>query len=154
MAALRFGLIKLHPWNVYSIIILRIYTEINRKDKLMNMTQRTCNIIMACKGRICKEEKDALTRVKHYMAEECGCSLDAYTEDRINGIMLDAMCDYLDTCDRPSAFIKSLSDIAFREKYTRGEQIASAFELVQVKNDGQYINGFSETLCSNSGSQS
>ena len=107
------------------------------------MTQRTCNIIQACKGNLYPEIEDKIERIKIYMSEECACSQEAYTEDVMNSIMINAMCDYIDTCDKPSVFLRLL--LSGHKKYkTCAEQICSAFTLIKVKNGCEYINGFKE----------
>lgn len=110
------------------------------------MTQRTCNIIMACKGCICPEIEEPLERVKLYMANECACPLTVYTRKRIDGIMFDAMCDYLDTCDKPSFFFKEMERLFEKEYFNRAEQIANTFRLVEVMDGEKYINGFTAEL--------
>lgn len=110
------------------------------------MTQRTFNIIRAC-----KHPRDNMERlvdsVKQYMSEECDCPLEHYTDNRMNGIMFEAMCDYIDTCDKPSVFLRQIENIYDKEKYNYAELIAIAFQLVQVKdNERQYINGFTADM--------
>ena len=130
------------------------------------MEKRTFNIIMACKGQFSRidcnvnldfAESDSCEYViAHmyppelspcecaiaYMSQECDRPASAYTEYEKEKIMFDAMCDYLDTCDKPSYFMRTLMDIAGKEIYNRSEQIAIALQLVQVKDNNGYINGF------------
>lgn len=110
------------------------------------MTQRTCNIIKACKNCYGYSESTQLDRVKKYMSAECCYSIENYTDDMMDGIMFGAMYDFIDTCDKPSVFLHELNNIVHKEKYSRAEQIAIAFELVQVRENGWYVNGFSSKL--------
>ena len=110
------------------------------------MTQRTCNIIKACKGWLFPDFEAPLERVKHYMANECLCKLSAYTHAELDHIMFEAMCDYLDTCDKPSFFLKTMESLFEKEYLRRAEQIAYAFIDVQVQDDNGYVNGFTEEL--------
>ena len=101
---------------------------------------------MACKGCIYPEIKEPLERVKLYMSNKCACPLTVYTRKRIDEIMFDAMCDYIDTCDRPSFFFKEMEHIFDKEYFNRAEQIAQTFRLVEVMKDKKYINGFTAEL--------
>lgn len=119
------------------------------------MTEKIFNIIMACKGQfaatkpvIKKNPNDfsPLERVKVYLSVACGTPIEHYTEYVMNSIMFDTMCDYLRTCDNAGEFIRSLKEIKDVTAGTEGERIAAALELVQVKQNGKYINGFGEYL--------
>ena len=106
------------------------------------MTKQTYDIIMSCKSKPYCNVADA---VKEYMSQECGSNVDAYHEVALAGIMEQAMYDYIDTCDKPSSFLRELNGIIHGELLSVGERIARAFLLVRVKNrDGQYVNGFGE----------
>ena len=120
------------------------------------MQKRTFNIIMACKGnfgeiidcevKCVSDELSPYEGIIEYMSTECGCIKETYNKTIMDKIMLDAMCDYLDTCDRPSSFIRTLQDIVNKEQYSIGELVAIGFSLVQVKTNEKYINGFGEYL--------
>ena len=106
------------------------------------MTERTYKIIMACKRATGYNITDA---VKAYMSKECMCPEHHYDEWTINGIMFTAMCDYLDSCDKPSVFMQELKNVYHGSDLSTGERIAIAFLNVRVKKrDGQYVNGFGE----------
>lgn len=107
------------------------------------MTQRTCNIIRACKGSLYPEIEDRIERVKTYMSEECLCAKEYYTDEEMESIMMDAVYDYIDTCNRPSTFIRLMKDCIAKD-INLIERICIAFTLVKVKNDDEYINGFKE----------
>lgn len=108
------------------------------------MTQRTCNIIRACKGTLYPEIENRIDRVKAYMSEECDCPIEHYTDNIIESIIINAVYDYIDTCDRPSTFLRLINDCIERD-LNMVEKICIAFTLVQVKrSDGEYINGFKE----------
>ena len=109
------------------------------------MEIRTCHIIKACKNSDYYYPKDCtpLERVKMYMSEECDTPIEHYTDNIIDRIMFEAMCDYVDTCNIPSEFLRIIDSLVFKNKMSRAEQIASAFQLVQVMDSrGYYINGF------------
>ena len=107
------------------------------------MTQRTCNIIRACKGSIHSEIDDRLERVKIYMSEECSCPKECYTDGELESILMDAVYDYIDTCDRPSTFLRLVNECIAKD-ISRIQRICIAFTLVKVKNADKYINGFKE----------
>lgn len=109
------------------------------------MTQRTCNIIRACKGSIFPEIENNIDRIKAYMSAECDYPVEDYTDEQIEQIVIDAMYDYIDTCDRPSSFLRTAAN-CFGTDLTLTERICIAFSLVQVKNEKGYVNGFSADL--------
>lgn len=110
------------------------------------MTERTYNIIMACKHR--PENTATITdSVRIYMSNECDCPIHHYSERQINRIMKTAMYDYIDTCDKPSVFLRSFDDVIGKEDMSIGEQIAIAFSLVRVCDGARhYVNGFGEWM--------
>lgn len=109
------------------------------------MTERTCNIIKACKNYFnYADGMSQLERVKKYMSEICCTPIEHYTDNVIDNIMFEAMCDFLDSCDKPSAFMWRMEHLVYKDSLCRAAQIATTFELVQVKSkDGtKYVNGF------------
>lgn len=115
------------------------------------MNKQTFQLIMASKGQfnilrlVVEENPQDLTpidRVKLFMSISCGLPLEHYTSKVMDELMFDAMCDYIHTCDNAGEFIRSLKDIKATAEITEGACIAIAFELVQVKQDVEYINGF------------
>lgn len=107
------------------------------------MEQRTCNIIRACKGSLYPEIDNRIERVKAYLSKECGCPEEYYTEEIMESIMIDAMYDYIDTCNKPSTFLRMIRN-CIKKELSLTEKICVAFTLVQVKKDDKYINGFKE----------
>lgn len=106
------------------------------------MTERTYNIIMACKNANQRNLTDA---VAEYMSKECDCPISTYTQSTISSIMETAMYDYIDTCDKPSIFLRFFSEWGnFYSGVSLGEKIAFAFRAVQIKRNDKYINGFGE----------
>ena len=107
------------------------------------MTERTCNIIQACKGSLYPQIDDRIMRVKSYMAEECGCDIDTYTDDVLESILKTAVYDYIDTCDRPSTFLRLMYD-TIEPKISLIEKICCAFTFVRMKDSmtNEYVNGF------------
>ena len=108
------------------------------------MTERTYNIIMACKNA---EHKDLVDAVKECLAKECNVSASDYCQADISRIMEAALCDYIDTCDKPSAFLNIFFEWQnyYGFSISFGEQVAIALRAVRVKDrNGNYINGFGE----------
>lgn len=107
------------------------------------MTKTTFDIIDACKGNIFEEIPNRLERVIAYFSEETGSEKKFYTEEEMEKIMLNAMYDYIDTCNKPSTFLRLMANAIEPENLS--DRIAAAFSLVQVKNlNGEYVNGFKE----------
>jgi hypothetical protein len=99
---------------------------------------------MACKGNIHHEIESRIERVKEYMSDECCCDKECYTDELMESIMVNAMYDYIDTCDKPSTFLRLIVKCIERD-LSLMEKICVAFTLTQVKrSDGEYINGFKE----------
>ena len=106
------------------------------------MTERTYNIIMACKQ---VAHGDVIEAVKEYMSKECDVPIEEYTQSQMSKIMKTAMFDYLDSCDNPSVFAKYLMEVDnYFDHVSLGEKIALAFRSVRVKKGDTYINGFGE----------
>lgn len=103
------------------------------------MTERTYKIIMACKQN---ESGDRMDAVKALLVEQDRSNPIFCGQGTMSSVMIEAMYDYLDTCDRPSAFLRDLADIHQSEYLSIGERIGRAFMLVRVKRGDQYVNGF------------
>lgn len=110
------------------------------------MTERTFNIIRCCKGKLYPEVEGALDRVKMFIAEECDCSVDDYGWFELKQIMQEAAFDYIDTCDKPSAFLRSILGNRVHGMHM-ALVICNAFKEVRVRDEsGNYVNGFTEEL--------
>lgn len=113
------------------------------------MEQRTCNIIMCCKGH-CNLDgagDTPLDGIAAYMSHECGCPKEDYKGKLIESILLEALYDYLNSADKPGFDLRYLfHQYAFHEP-SISERICAMFQLVRVR-DGSlgYTNGFSEKL--------
>lgn len=106
------------------------------------MTQRTFNIIRDCKGALYPEIENQIDRVRKYMSEECDCPIEVYTDEATENIVVNAMYDYIDTCDRPSTFLRQVRECMVKD-LTLTERICIAFSLTRVRNaEGKFINGF------------
>ncbi|MEG0898386.1 MAG: hypothetical protein RSF40_01570 [Oscillospiraceae bacterium] len=108
------------------------------------MEQRTVDIIKLCKHRPVESYMKTITE---YMSKTCDCPVEYYNEQTIKEILVDAMMDYLNCCDRPSLFIydMDLKDRSIFGGKTLAEKICIAFTLVQVRDDDGCVNGFNET---------
>lgn len=109
------------------------------------MTEKTYNIIMACKD---VGSGDITNTVKEYLSKECNEPISAYTQSVISDIMEVAMYDYIDSCDKPSTFLRFFTEWGnFYSGVSLGEKIAIAFRGVRVRDrNGNYINGFGEYI--------
>ncbi len=120
------------------------------------MTQRTCNIIMCCKGN-CHlpeaENKTALEAVAAYMSKECICPIETYKGRLLEGIMKEAMFDYMNSADRPGCDLRQLFCWhGIGVEPSMSERIANMLSLVQVRDREApdkplyYVNGFTHEL--------
>lgn len=74
------------------------------------MEQRTCNIIMTCKGN-CGYAAMADTlvdAVKIYLGKECDYPWEKYSERMIESILLEALYDFMNTATRPGYELRQL----------------------------------------------
>ena len=109
------------------------------------MKQRTLEIIAICKGNTSyNKEGFFITNIIDFLSDTCMCDKEYYSENVLERILLDAMYDYLDNCDKHSDFLKTMENVAFHN-YSLSMKICMSFRGVQVCNEyGGYINGFSE----------
>lgn len=116
------------------------------------MEQRTCNIIMICKGN-CGYAAMADTlvdAVKIYLGKECDHPWEKYSERMIESILLEALYDFMNTATRPGYELRQLFYQYPTHNPTLSERICTMFQLTQVKKKSngvyQYMNGFTDVL--------
>lgn len=116
------------------------------------MTQRTCNIIMCCKGN----DKfgylaDSIYSIKKYLSHECDCPISAYTSGILENILFNALIDYINGVKNPGFVLWSLREDG-KFKNSLSEKIVAMFSLVKVRegDDLHCINGFTEELIAQS----
>lgn len=117
------------------------------------MEQRTCNIIMCCKGH-CQLDgagETPLEAIAAYMSNECACPKEDYKGALMESILRNALFDYIAGADKPGYELRQLfQQYALREP-SLSERICTMFQLTSVRNDdGGYANGFSDKLLSQS----
>ena len=113
------------------------------------MEQRTLDIIYLCKHRSNKYwygANDCLDAIKNYIAEDCMLEVEWLSDRDMLDIMYDVMRDYLDHCDKPSFFMWQLKDVLLRDSENLPLRIAVTLSLVQVRDNGAYVNGFDDRL--------
>lgn len=99
------------------------------------MEQRTCNIIMCCKGhcKLSNAGETAMDAITAYMSKECLCPKEDYKGALMESILQNALFDYIANADKPDFELRQL------------------FQLTRVRNDdGSYANGFSDELIAQS----
>ena len=116
------------------------------------MEQRTCNIIMTCKGN-CGYAAMADTlvdAVKIYLGKECDYPWEKYSERMIESLLLEALYDFMNTATRPGYELRQLFYQYPTHNPTLSERICTMFQLTQVKKKSngvyQYMNGFTDVL--------
>lgn len=110
------------------------------------MEQRTCNIIMCCKGNDKYGYKgDPIYSIKRYMGKECAYPWKNYTPRMLDEILYDALADYIDGVKKPSFVLWELKEYGKTASST-AEKICAMFALVQVRDDDGYVNGFTDEL--------
>lgn len=120
------------------------------------MEQRTCNIIMCCKGNSMLPGSGGhmgrLSDVAVYMARECDAPVEEYTPSDLEYIMKTAFYDYMETADHPGNELRTFFGVAtlFEPEATVAERIASVFALARVRDADHYVNGFTEEMLAES----
>lgn len=87
-----------------------------------------------------------------YMMQYSGCDRSVYTKDRIEGIVFEIFCDFIDACDKPSVQLRQMMDSFRIQSYIPEENFNTVFDymlsammLCRVKDgNGNYVNGFKE----------
>lgn len=110
------------------------------------MEQRTCNIIMCCKGHceLVDEKASQLDAIAAYMSKECACPKEDYKGRLMESILREALFDYISGADNPGFELREL----LREypyscpNPSLSERICSMFALTDVRNGDGYVNGF------------
>lgn len=112
------------------------------------MEQRTCNIIMCCKGHceIDGEKTNGLPAIASYMSKECGCPREDYKGGLMESILKEALFDYIATADKPAVDLRNLFYTFALTEPTMAERICGMFSLVTVYDPANrtYRNGFDE----------
>lgn len=113
------------------------------------MEQRTCNIIMCCKGH-CQLEGAGDTpmgAIAAYMSNECICPKEDYKGALMESILREALFDYIAGVDKPGFELRQLLQQYALRNPSLSERICTMFQLTRVRNDdGSYANGFTDEL--------
>ena len=114
------------------------------------MEQRTCNIIMCCKGHcnLPGGGPGPLEAIAAYMSNECGCPARDYKGHLMETILREAMFDYMATADKPAADLRNLFYVFATSHPPITERICSMFSLTNVWDPvaQAYCNGFTDVL--------
>lgn len=117
------------------------------------MEQRTCNIIMCCKGH-CNLDgagNSPMEDIATYMSHECACPKKNYKGRLMESILREALFDYIDSVDKPSCDLRNLFHQYPFADPSLSDRICTMFQLTTVRNnDGSYANGFSDELLAQS----
>lgn len=110
------------------------------------MEQRTCNIIMCCKGNDKYGYKaDPIYSIKRYMGKECAYPWKDYKPWMLDEILYTALADYIDGVKKPSYVLWELREYG-KTASSIVEKICSMFACVQVRDENGCVNGFTEDL--------
>ena len=115
------------------------------------MTDQTISIIMlAKKSYKMYPESRSVDRIIHYLSDRNICEKEHFRDFHyeLTRYIRNIMYDYIDSCDKPSDFLKSLENIK-RLNYgniSELECILQAFRLTEVISNMKYINGFNKEI--------
>lgn len=113
------------------------------------MEKRTLAIIAICKDRTryTKGYTD-IDGLKHYFSESSCTNYDFWNKNRIKVEMKKALYDFLDVCDKPSYYLeqmdRQMSGLDLTNPLSYIGAVINVFLLSDVKDNGEYINGFDE----------
>lgn len=116
------------------------------------MEQRTCNIIMCCKGH-CKLEGAGGTPmggIAAYMSHECACPKEDYKGKTLEWILREALFDYFATADNPGFELRQLLYQYASFDPSLSERMIAVFQLAKVRDNNGYVNGFTDKLIAQS----
>lgn len=128
----------------------------NHWDKKV-MDERTTELIMVLKGNHDLAESlpedmpqlgAYLQDVALYLSDDCMCPFSTYAKSPgcMSGVIHNAVTDYMKACENPSFLVWEYFETKrqWGDRYTDDQCWCVALMMTQVRNDNQYINGFSE----------
>ena len=113
------------------------------------MRQRTCNIIMCCKGHCNIGGAKGLNHIQSiikYMSKECAVDERYYTSILIEGLLREALFNYFEVCDSPSYELSQLLKSYVTSEPSLTERICDLFQLINIMDCSRYVNGFTDEL--------
>lgn len=116
------------------------------------MEQRTCNIIMCCKGHCNLDGADGtpMGDIAAYMSHECACPKEDYKGSLMESILREALFDYFATADKPGFELRQLFQQYALHNPSLSERMITVFQLSRVRDDNGYVNGFTDKLIAQS----
>lgn len=98
------------------------------------MEQRTCNIIMCCKGhcKLAGENAPPLEAIAAYMSAECACPKEDYTGKLMETILREALFDYMAGADKPGYELRQLLQQYATHDPDLSERIYTLFQLANM----------------------
>lgn len=116
------------------------------------MEQRTCNIIMCCKGHCNLDGADntPMGSIAAYMSHECACPQKDYRGKLMESILREALFDYMASADKPGYELRQLLQAYASYEPSLSERIVTMFQLTRVRDENGYANGFTEELLAQS----
>lgn len=116
------------------------------------MEQRTCNIIMCCKGhcQLGSAGKTPMEAIAAYMSKECDYPKEKYKGRLLESILLTALFDFFSSVDKPEVELRHLLHQYATCEPSLSERICSMFQLTQVRDKDGCVNGFTDELLAQS----
>lgn len=115
------------------------------------MRDQTIIIILLSKKDYKKyPESNPIERIVHYLSDSNIIEKEYFRDFQyeLTRIIKNIMYDYIDNCDKPSDFLKSMENIKSLSygKISELDCIVQAFKFIQIVSNGKYINGFNEKM--------
>lgn len=111
------------------------------------MNKRTLRIINICKCNtrynVGKSQQEAIIS---YLSEVHKMPIEFYTETELTRILKEVFYDFLDSCDKPSYYLKEIDRFIIHASYNGA--IIDVLALIDVYDTGEdkWINGFDYTF--------
>lgn len=110
------------------------------------MENKTFAIIAICKGNTKYTAAGIKVEdgIRHFLSDRCLVPINYFRVSDVDKAVKDAFYDFLDTCDRPSTYLREVDNIMSAPikptRYTSA--VCAVLANVDVMNGATYINGF------------
>lgn len=135
--------------NYYDVPVACIPYKIQQQFQ-HHVTQRTCDIVMICKGNYNYCDYISVNEaIKRYLAEECGITRSAVVSSDIDFELNEAFADVVKNNRNAQSLVRDLVERT-QNNCNVNVAIMRILATVQIMSDSEYINGFDNVLITTS----